>query len=150
MSKRLMIQAKRVLRAEDADKPDLAEITEAINDYEDTVKGAEQFASAAGGAKIGSFFMSNAKSFLATAKFLMRRIRDHVPYATGDKMMLQRRLGLDGRGLAAAALARLQSAGRGLQSRGEDLGCRLMSTPGAAPGGSAKRSSHSINNSVSW
>jgi hypothetical protein len=84
----MMIRAKRVLRFEDADKPDLAEITEAIADYETTLKGAEPFASAAGGAKIGSIFMSNAKSFLATAKFLMRRMRDHVPYSTGDKMML--------------------------------------------------------------
>jgi len=83
-----MIRAKRVLRFEGAEKPDLAEITEAIKDYEDTLKGAEPFASAVGGAKIGSFFMSNAKSFLATAKFLMRRIRDHVPYSSGDKMML--------------------------------------------------------------
>jgi hypothetical protein len=83
-----MIRAKRVLRFEGAEKPDLAEITEAIKDYEDALKGAEPFASAAGGAKIGSFFMSNAKSFLATAKFLMRRLRDHVPYSTGDKMML--------------------------------------------------------------
>ena len=84
----MMIQAKRVLRAEDADKPDLAEITQALNDYESTVKGAEQFTGSGGGAKIGSFFMSNAKSFLVTAKALMRRIRDHVPYSAGDKMML--------------------------------------------------------------
>jgi hypothetical protein len=83
-----MIRAKRVLRFEGSDKPDLAEITEAIKDFEDTLKGAEPFASSAGGAKIGSIFMSNAKSFLATAKFLMRRYRDHVPYSTGDKMML--------------------------------------------------------------
>jgi hypothetical protein len=32
--------------------------------------------------------MSNAKSFLTTAKQLMRRIRDHVPYSSGDRMML--------------------------------------------------------------
>ncbi len=32
--------------------------------------------------------MNNAKSFLVTAKALMRRIRDHVPYSSGDKMML--------------------------------------------------------------
>jgi hypothetical protein len=38
--------------------------------------------------KIGSLFMSNAKSFLTTAKQLMRRIRDKVPYSSGDKMML--------------------------------------------------------------
>ena len=33
-------------------------------------------------------FISNAKSFLVTAKQLMRRIRDNVPYSSGDKMML--------------------------------------------------------------
>ena len=30
-----MIQAKRVLRAEDADKPDVAAITQALADYEE-------------------------------------------------------------------------------------------------------------------
>lgn len=84
----LMIQAKRVLRAEDKEKPDLAEITAALNDYESVVKGAEQFSGAGGGDKIGSMFVSNAKSLLVTAKSLMRRIRDHVPYSSGDKMML--------------------------------------------------------------
>ncbi|MGZ5829971.1 MAG: DUF3829 domain-containing protein, partial [Xanthobacteraceae bacterium] len=38
--------------------------------------------------KIGSMFISNAKSFLTTAKQLMRRIRDKTPYSQGDKMML--------------------------------------------------------------
>ena len=33
-------------------------------------------------------FIGNAKSFLTTAKQLMRRIRDKVPYSSGDKMML--------------------------------------------------------------
>ena len=33
-------------------------------------------------------FISNAKSFLTTAKQLMRRIRDKVPYSPGDRMML--------------------------------------------------------------
>jgi len=88
----LMIQAKRVLRAQDAGKPDLAEITQALNDFEATVKGAEQFSGSGGDGKsdtkIGSLFISNAKSFLVTAKALMRRIRDHVPYSSGDKMML--------------------------------------------------------------
>jgi len=84
----LMIQAKRVLRAEDSGKPDLAAITQALADYESIVKAAEQFTGSGGGAKIGSFFMNNAKSFLVTAKALMRRIRDHVPYSSGDKMML--------------------------------------------------------------
>ena len=84
----LMIQAKRLLRAEDQAKPDLAAINKALADYEDMVKGAEQFTGSSGGAKIGSFFMNNAKSFLVTAKALMRRLRDHVPYSSGDRMML--------------------------------------------------------------
>ena len=84
----LMIQAKRVLRAEDAAKADVAEITQALNEYESVVKAAEQFSGSGGGAKIGSFFIGNAKSFLVTAKSLMRRIRDKVPYSSGDKMML--------------------------------------------------------------
>ena len=83
----LMIHAKRVLRAEDKDAPDLAAITQALSDYENIVKAAEQV-SGEGDMKIGSMFMSNAKSFLTTAKQLMRRIRDKVPYSTGDKMML--------------------------------------------------------------
>jgi hypothetical protein len=84
----LMIQAKRVLRAEDSDKPDISAITAAINELESTVKGAEEFSGSGGNAKIGSMFMSNAKSFLTTAKQLMRRIRDKVPYSSGDRMML--------------------------------------------------------------
>ena len=35
----LMIQAKRVLRAEDAEKPDIAAITQALNDYEEHRQG---------------------------------------------------------------------------------------------------------------
>jgi hypothetical protein len=84
----LMIHAKRVLRAEDEPKPDLAEITQALNDYESIVKASEQVSGADGGAKIGSTFIGSAKSFLVTAKSLMRRLRDNVPYSSGDKMML--------------------------------------------------------------
>jgi hypothetical protein len=84
----LMIQAKRVLQAEDAKNPDVAAITQALNEYEETIKAAEQASGAGGAPKIGSFFMSNAKSYLVTAKQLMRRIRDKVPYSSGDKMML--------------------------------------------------------------
>ena len=84
----VMIQAKRLLRAEDGAKPDLAEITKALADYETIVKESEQFTAGGADGKIGSFFMNNAKSFLVTAKALMRRIRDHVPYSSGDKMML--------------------------------------------------------------
>ena len=85
-----MIQAKRVLRAESNDKPDVAAITQALGDYEETVKASEEFAGSAvmDRGKIGSMFISNAKSFLTTAKQLMRRIRDKTPYSSGDKMML--------------------------------------------------------------
>jgi hypothetical protein len=82
----LMIKAKRVLRAQDTARPDLGAINQALNDYEETIKGAEQ--ASAAGPKIGSIFMSAAKSYLVTAKQLMRRLRDHVPYSTGDRMML--------------------------------------------------------------
>jgi hypothetical protein len=84
----LMIHAKRLLRANDADKPDLAAINQALNDYESIVKGAEQFTGSGLEAKIGSMFISNAKSYLTTAKQVMRRIRDKVPYSQGDRMML--------------------------------------------------------------
>ena len=83
----LMIDAKRVLHAEDTNTPDIAAITKALEAYEATVKAIEA-AGADGGAKIGSMFISNAKSFLTTAKQLMRRIRDKVPYSSGDRMML--------------------------------------------------------------
>jgi hypothetical protein len=83
-----MIQAKRVLRTETAAKPDIAAITAALNDYEAIVNAAEPFSSAAGADKIGSMFISNAKSYLTTAKQLMRRIRDKTPYSAGDRMML--------------------------------------------------------------
>lgn len=84
----LMIQAKRVLKAENADKPDLAAITAAVGDYETIVNATEPFSSSAGAEKIGGMFISNAKSFLTTAKQLMRRIRDKTPYSSGDRMML--------------------------------------------------------------
>jgi hypothetical protein len=85
----LMIQAKRVLRTNDAAKPDIAEITKAIADFESGITAAEQFAgSGIASGKIGSMFISNAKSYLVTAKQLMRRIRDKTPYSAGDRMML--------------------------------------------------------------
>ena len=84
----LMIHAKRVLRAQDAATPDLAELTKALNDYENIVKATEAVSGADGGPKIGSMFVGNAKSFLTTAKQLTRRIRDKTPYSSGDKMML--------------------------------------------------------------
>ena len=82
----LMIQAKRVLRTQDTEKPDMAAITQALNEYEGTVKALEQLP--ADEAKAGSFILGSARSFLTSAKQLMRRIRDKVPYSQGDRMML--------------------------------------------------------------
>jgi hypothetical protein len=86
----MMIQAKRVLRAENTDKPDMAAVTQALNEFEETVKASEEFigSSITDKSKIGSMFIGSAKSFLTTAKQLMRRIRDKTPYSSGDKMML--------------------------------------------------------------
>jgi len=86
----LMIHAKRVVRAQDSAKPDVAAITQALNDYESSVKALEALPAdeARNGEKIGSFFIGNARSFLTTAKQVMRRIRDKVPYSRGDQMML--------------------------------------------------------------
>jgi hypothetical protein len=83
----LMIKAKHLLRAYDAAKPDIKAITQALDDYESLVKATEEFAGS-GDDKIGSFFMSSAKSYLTSAKQAMRRIRDKVPYSKGDRMML--------------------------------------------------------------
>lgn len=84
----LMIQAKRVLRSQTADKPDLAALTQALNDYEAATKDLENAANANDGQKIGSMFTGSAKSFLTSAKQLMRRLRDKTPYSQGDKMMI--------------------------------------------------------------
>jgi hypothetical protein len=83
----VMIAAKRVLRSTETDKPNVAAMTQAIREYEGLVKATEKLA-ADGDAKIGSFFINNAKSYLVTAKQLMRRVRDKVPYSQGDRMML--------------------------------------------------------------
>jgi hypothetical protein len=83
-----MIHAKRVLRAQDSEKPDLAAFTQAINEYEAIVKAMEEVSNAGGDSKIGSMFIGNAKSYLTSAKQLMRRVRDKVPYSQGDRMML--------------------------------------------------------------
>ncbi len=82
----LMIHAKRLLRAEKAEKPDISAITQALGEYEATVKALE--ALPADEAKNSSSFIGEAKSYLTTAKQLMRRIRDKTPYSQGDRMML--------------------------------------------------------------
>lgn len=85
----LMIRAKHLMRVQSADKPDLPKIKDALADYEAIAKASEDYASANTDSKIGSSFIDSAKSFLTTAKQLMRRLRDKIPYSQGDKMMLQ-------------------------------------------------------------
>lgn len=85
----LMIRAKHLMRVQSADKPDLPKIKDALADYEAVAKASEDYASANTDSKIGSGFIGSAKSFLTTAKQLMRRLRDKVPYSQGDKMMLE-------------------------------------------------------------
>jgi len=85
----LMIGAKRLMRAQTAEKADIAKITEALTVYEGIAKAAESYAEVNTGGKIGSGFIGDAKSFLVTAKQLMRRVRDKVPYSSGDRMMLE-------------------------------------------------------------
>ena len=84
----LMIQAKRVLRAQDTAKPDVAAITQALTDYEDTVKAPNNFRAPAATPRSARSSSATPSRILVTAKQLMRRIRDHVPYSQGDKMML--------------------------------------------------------------
>lgn len=84
----LMIQAKRMVRAQTAAKPDATEIAAALADYESTVSATEALKGGDSGPKIGSSFMGSAKTFLVTAKQAMRRIRDKTPYSNGEKMML--------------------------------------------------------------
>jgi hypothetical protein len=83
----LMMQAKRLMRVQSATEPDLAKITEALGSYDAIAKATETYAGANPGT-IGSSFIGDAKEFLVTAKQLMRRVRDKVPYSTGDRMML--------------------------------------------------------------
>lgn len=84
----MMLGAKALLRAEKASPPEIARITAALSAYETMVKDAEAYAGANKDAGIGSSFVSSAKSFLVTAKQLMRRVRDKVAYNSGERMIL--------------------------------------------------------------
>jgi len=85
----LMISAKRVMRAHSAEPADLAKITETLADYETITSATEEYARANKDSKIGSSFVGDAKSYLVTAKQLMRRVRDKTPYSSGEKMILE-------------------------------------------------------------
>jgi hypothetical protein len=85
----LMMKAKATVRLSTAEPPEIAGINQALAELEDIVKATEAFAAANPDSKIGSSFVSSAKTLLVTAKLLMRRIRDKVPYSSGDRMMLE-------------------------------------------------------------
>jgi hypothetical protein len=84
----VMLSAKRLMRAQTASTQDIQAIIKALDDYEAILKSTDTYAGENKGSKVGSMFISSAKSFLTTAKQLMRRVRDKVPYSQGDKMIL--------------------------------------------------------------
>lgn len=84
-----MAKAKALMRAEgNASAAEPPKITDALAAYEAAVKDLEQYPSS-NKDKIGSSFISSTKNFLASAKGLMRRIRDKTPFSTGEKMLMQ-------------------------------------------------------------
>lgn len=83
----VMISAKRLSRLQGAEPVNLAAVMEALGEYEAIAKSMEDVASKKE-SQIGSSFVSSAKSFLVTSKHLMRRVRDKVPYSSGEKMIL--------------------------------------------------------------
>ena len=85
----VMLSAKYVMRAQQASPPDLAAFIKAIEEYEAIVKATEDYAAENKGSKVGSSYVRDAKTFLTTAKMLMRRVRDKVPYSQGDRMLMQ-------------------------------------------------------------
>lgn len=84
----MMISAKYVIRGQKSAASDIAAFTKAVTEYEAIIKATEDYIAQNKGAKIGSSFMNDAKSFLTTAKMLMRRVRDKVPYSQGDRMLM--------------------------------------------------------------
>lgn len=85
-----MLKAKALNRIEGGDpaKMDLPRVQEALGVYEAAVKALEGYAEEHKDERVGSVYVSAAKSYLATAKALMRRVRDKVPYSSGERMML--------------------------------------------------------------
>ncbi|MEZ5845047.1 MAG: YiiG family protein [Hyphomicrobiaceae bacterium] len=84
----VMLTAKRLLRHLTPARPDMARIGPALAAYEAEVREAEALGAADRARGIGTSFVSAAKSYLVSAKQLMRRIRDKVPYSRGDRMIL--------------------------------------------------------------
>lgn len=104
----LMIKAKALLRTEAVEPKafNLEKVTPAIAALEQAIKDIETFNEGTPSKKVGSSLISNAKTFLTSAKELMRRIRDKVPYSTGDRMLMSGPPG--GAWMVSGSPARLQ------------------------------------------
>jgi hypothetical protein len=85
----VMLTAKYLIRAQQASPFNLEAFTKALSEFEAIVKATEDYAEANKGSKVGSSFIRDAKSYLTTAKMLMRRVRDKVPYSQGDRMLME-------------------------------------------------------------
>jgi len=86
-----MLKAKALNRIEGHVEPakmDLAKVQETLAAYEASVKALASYAEEHKDEKIGSIYVDAAKSYLSTAKALMRRVRDKTPYSSGERMML--------------------------------------------------------------
>jgi hypothetical protein len=87
----LMIKAKAVQRAERGDPAkdfDISQAVQALEALEASIKDLEAYGDENPGEKAGSIFLSAARSFMKSGKDLMRRVRDKVPYSSGEKMLL--------------------------------------------------------------
>jgi hypothetical protein len=86
----VMTKAKALQRLEGGDqaKIDLAKVVPALEAYETSVKELETYSEKNPGEKLGSFFLKANKDYLATAKGLMRRVRDKTRYSQGEAMLL--------------------------------------------------------------
>lgn len=91
MVEAMMIKAKALVRAEsdtDEKKMDLAKVTTTLGVFDASIKELEEYASKNPKERINSSLISSSKTFLVSAKELMRRVRDKVPYSDGDRMMM--------------------------------------------------------------
>ena len=85
-----MIKAKALLRIEgNGETLDIAKATQALDALEATIKALEAYGDSHPGNKVGSIFISAARSFLKSGKDLMRRKRDKTRYNAGEKSILR-------------------------------------------------------------
>lgn len=86
----LITQGKLLATQLDAQAPDIAEVTKAINAYGALLAEADKATASEPGKPIGwSIVMDNAESFLKDSKDLMRRLRDKTPYSHGEQSLIE-------------------------------------------------------------